>query len=89
MSYPAGQRISASDGKERPKSHEVSSRAPSAELHNDRRGHLLHLNWVHSLFVALMQAPASDFQFSPNFSIKIGLEAPGNVRAVSSFGGVL
>jgi hypothetical protein len=49
----------------------------------------MHLNLVHSLFATVMQARGSDFQFSPNFSIKIGLEAPGNVRAALSFGGVL
>jgi hypothetical protein len=30
-----------------------------------------------------------NFQFSPNFSIKIGLEAPGNAPGASLFGGVL
>jgi hypothetical protein len=49
----------------------------------------MHLNLVHSSFATVMQAPGSDFQFSPNFSIKIGLEAHGNVPAALSFGGVL
>jgi len=66
-----------------------SGEVSSPWRHDNSRGRLLHLSWVRSLFAALMQVPGSDFQFSLNFSIKIGLEAPGNVRAALSFGGVL
>ena len=38
---------------------------------------------------SLQRPLALNFQFSPNFSITIGLEAPGNSPALSLFGGVL
>jgi hypothetical protein len=38
---------------------------------------------------SLQRPLALNFQFSPNFSIKIGLEAPGDAPGASLFGGVL
>jgi hypothetical protein len=37
---------------------------------------------------SLQRPLALNFQFSPNFSIKIGLEAPGNAPGAFVFGGV-
>ena len=38
---------------------------------------------------SLQRPLALNFQFSPNFSITIGSQAPGNAPALSLFGGVL
>jgi hypothetical protein len=38
---------------------------------------------------SLQRPLALNFQFPPNFSIKIGLEAPGSLRKAFVFGGVL
>jgi hypothetical protein len=85
MSCSLGPRSSESDVTEQP----GAAKSWDGSPYNNSRGHLMHLNLVRSLFATVMQARGSDFQFSPNFSIKIGLEAPGNVRAALSFGGLL